>query len=62
VHHFANLETQDAHGLSVIVPGLLGPEYFREIAEVLDAGGPPNVQRIMDVMRRHGLRPAPPVT
>ena len=62
VHHFANLETQDARGLSVIVPGLLGPEHFREIAEVLDAGGPPNVQRIMDVMRRHGLRPAPQAT
>jgi len=62
VHHFANLDTQEARGLSVIAPGLLGPEYFREIAEVVNAGGPPNVQRIMDVMRRHGLRPAPPVT
>ena len=53
---------QDARGLSVIAPGLLGPDYFHEIAEVVNAGGPPNVQRIMDVMRRHGLRPAPPVT
>jgi len=62
VHHFANLDSQDARGLSVIAPGLLGPDYFHEIAEVVNAGGPPNVQRIMDVMRRHGLRPAPPVT
>ena len=62
VHHFANLDTQDARELSVIVPGLLGPEYFREIAEVVNAAGPPNVERIADVMRRHGLRPAPPVT
>jgi quercetin dioxygenase-like cupin family protein len=58
VHQFENLDTQDALVLSVITPGLLGPEYFREIAEVLDVGGPPNVERIMDVMRRHGLRPA----
>jgi hypothetical protein len=46
----------------VITPGVLGPEYFREIAEVLNAGGPPNVARIMEVMRRHGLRPAVPAT
>jgi len=62
VHHFANLDTQDARELSVITPGLLGPEYFRDIAEVLDAGGPPDVERIMEVMKRHGLRPAPPTT
>lgn len=60
VHHFANPDMQDARALSVITPGLLGPEYFREIAEVVNRGGPPNVERIMEVMRRHGLRPAPP--
>ena len=60
VHHFVNLDTQDARQLSAITPGLLGPEYFHEIAEVVNAGGPPNVERIMEVMRRHGLRPALP--
>jgi quercetin dioxygenase-like cupin family protein len=60
VHHFVNLDTQDARALSAITPGLLGPEYFHEIAEVVNAGGPPNVERIMEVMRRHGLRPALP--
>jgi len=62
VHQFENLDTQDARVLSVITPGLLGPEYFRDIAEVLSPGGPPNVERIMAVMRRHGLRPALPAT
>jgi quercetin dioxygenase-like cupin family protein len=62
VHHFANLEAQDARALSVITPGLLGPAYFREIAEVIGAGGPPNIERIMEVMRRHGLRPALPAS
>lgn len=60
IHGFVNLGADEAAALSVITPGLLGPAYFREIAEVLDAGGPPNVDRIMEVMRRHGLRPAPP--
>jgi quercetin dioxygenase-like cupin family protein len=59
VHHFANLDSEDARELSVITPGLLGPEYFREIGEILNPGGPPNVEQIMEVMRRHGLRPAP---
>ena len=62
VHHFANLDTQGARELSVITPGRLGPEYFHEIAEVVNAGGPPNVERIMEVMRRHGLRPVLPAT
>ncbi len=60
VHHFTNLETQDSRQLSVITPGLLGPEYFREIAQVVNVGGPPDVARIMEVMRRHGLHPASP--
>src|SRR5262245_38792205 len=60
VHGFTNLETSAARQLSVITPGLLGPAFFREIGEVVNAGGPPNIERIMDVMRRHGLRPAPP--
>jgi quercetin dioxygenase-like cupin family protein len=60
VHHFVNLDTQDARQLSAITPGLLGPDYFHEIAEVVNAGGPPNVERIMEVMRRHGLCPALP--
>ena len=60
VHQFVNLDAEDARQLSAITPGLLGPEYFQEIAEVVNAGGPPNVERIMEVMRRHGLRPALP--
>ena len=57
VHRFENHGTEDARMLSVITPGLLGPEYFREIAAVVAAGGPPDVQKIAEVMRRHGLRP-----
>jgi quercetin dioxygenase-like cupin family protein len=58
VHQVENLGVVDARGLSVITPGLLGPEFFREVADVLNVGGPPNIERIAAVMRRHGLRPA----
>jgi quercetin dioxygenase-like cupin family protein len=62
VHQFVNLGHEDARQLSAITPGLLGPEYFQEIAEVVNVGGPPNIERIMEVMRRHGLRPVLPAT
>lgn len=60
VHQFENSEDAPARVLSVITPGLLGPAYFREIGEIVNAPGPPSVERIIEVMKRHGLRPAAP--
>jgi hypothetical protein len=50
----------DAKALAIVTPGVLGPDYFREVAAVFaDSGGaPPDLARISDVMRRHGLTPA----
>jgi hypothetical protein len=47
--------------LAIITPGILGPGYFRDMAYVLKAatGGPPDPAAIGEVMRRHGLSPAP---
>ena len=56
VHHFLN-DGPDANALVVITPGLLGPEYFRDIAAVISAGGPPDADAVAAVMRRHGLTP-----
>lgn len=60
VHHFANVGDVDATALAVITPGILGPDYFRELAEVAAAaaGGPPDLAAIGAIMRRHGLTPA----
>lgn len=60
VHHFDNLGDVDAKALCVVSPGILGPQYFREVADVLAAGGPSDLAAIGAVMRRHGLTPAPP--
>jgi len=61
VHGFVNRGDADARFLAVTTPGLLGPEYFRELREVITSavGGPPDLGAIMDVMRHHGLTPAP---
>jgi quercetin dioxygenase-like cupin family protein len=60
VHHFDNLGDTDAKALAIVTPGVLGPDYFREVAAVLDAaaGGPPDLAAVGEVMRRHGLTPA----
>ena len=60
VHHFENRGDVDAKALAIVTPGVLGPEYFRELATVVDAaaGGPPDRAAIEAVMRRHGLTPA----
>lgn len=60
VHRFDNRGGVDATALGIVTPGILGPDYFREVAEVLDAAtGPPDLAAVAAVMRRHGLTPAP---
>lgn len=62
VHGFAVSGDQDASILCVATPAHFGPDYFREIAAVVDAAvdGPPDREAMMDVMKRHGLTPAVP--
>ena len=62
IHGFQNQGDVDATFLAIATPGVFGPAYFREIGEVLaaSAGGPPDLAAALEVMRRHGLTPAPP--
>ena len=62
VHRFDNNGAQDVKALCVITPAAIGPQYFRESAEVINAaaGGPPDREKMIAIMLRHGLTPAPP--
>lgn len=60
VHQFANHGSEDVKVLVAITPAAIGPEYFRETAEVINAGGPPDRAKLLAIMRRHGLTPALP--
>ncbi|HXU19830.1 MAG TPA: cupin domain-containing protein [Verrucomicrobiae bacterium] len=62
VHRFDNNASQHAKALCVITPAAIGPQFFRECADVLraTAGGPPDRAKLVEIMRRHGLTPAPP--
>jgi quercetin dioxygenase-like cupin family protein len=60
VHRFDNLGDEDAKALMVASPAKIGPEYFREVAAAMAAGGPPDPARMVEIMRRHGLTPVLP--
>jgi quercetin dioxygenase-like cupin family protein len=60
VHSFENPGDETATQLAIVTPGVLGPEYFREVA-ALAQHGPPDPAAVGAVMRRHGLTPAQPV-
>ena len=59
VHGFNNLKQTDAKALAIVTPGLLGPDFFRQMADIVNAGGPPDVEKLKAVMAKHGLVPAP---
>ena len=64
VHRFDNLHSATSKTLAIISPGILTPDYFREIATIAKAAAtsvpptPPDPKALAEVMRRHGLTPA----
>jgi hypothetical protein len=60
IHGFSNEGDADARFLAIISPGLMGSGYFKDVADVLSGDGPPDIERLGEVTRRHGLTPAPP--
>lgn len=64
MHHFDNDTEQDVKTLCVITPAAIGPQYFREMAELLQAsaGGLPDRAKALEIMLRHGLKPVMPQT
>ena len=64
MHRFDNNASADAKALCVITPAAIGPDYFRETFALLKGavGGPPDKAKMFEIMRRHGLTPALPLT
>jgi mannose-6-phosphate isomerase-like protein (cupin superfamily) len=57
VHGFSNRSGAVAKCLCVLTPGVLGPEYFEELAAEI-ATGKPNPTVMAGIMKRYGLIPA----
>jgi quercetin dioxygenase-like cupin family protein len=60
VHGFNNLGQTDVKALAIITPALIGPDFFKETAVIVNAGGPPDLEKLKGVMLKHGLIPALP--
>jgi hypothetical protein len=58
-HHFIHRGTETAKALCVLTPGVPGPAYFRGLATLVSASGPPDPARMSETARRHGLVPVP---
>lgn len=56
-HQFVNRGSETVRFLTIVTPGVLSPDFFREVAAVVNAGGPPDLKRMGEVMLRHGLQP-----
>jgi quercetin dioxygenase-like cupin family protein len=58
VHHHENLHEGQARALVIITPGTIGHAYFKELAEVINVPGRPDLAKAQEIMLRHGLVPA----
>lgn len=56
VHQFSNPHQGTARALIILAPDI-GAQYFRDVAAVVAAGGPPDRSRLLAVMARYGLKP-----
>ncbi|MDB6454124.1 cupin domain-containing protein [Falsirhodobacter sp. 20TX0035] len=55
VHHHENHHAETARVLTSITPGTIRRAYFEELAEVVNAHGRPDAEKVKAIMARHGL-------
>ena len=62
VHRFDNFSSKDVKQLVVISPAIMGPAYFRESAEIINASvnGPPDSEKMAEIFQRHGMTVSAP--
>jgi uncharacterized cupin superfamily protein len=59
VHQFSNPYSETARALIMLTPDI-GEQYFRDVGAVVNAGGPPDRMKLVEVMSRYGLVAAAP--
>jgi uncharacterized cupin superfamily protein len=56
-HGFSNPHSVTARALVILAPDTIGAQYFHDVGAIVNAGGPPDKQRLAAVMRQYGLAP-----
>ena len=59
LHGFSNPHAVAVRALVILTPDTIGPQYFRDVGAIVNAGGPPDRAKLAAVMQRYGLVPAP---
>lgn len=59
VHHFCNTSTKPARVLVILSPDI-GEQYFHDVGAIINAGGPPDKDKLLAVMSNYGLVAAAP--
>jgi mannose-6-phosphate isomerase-like protein (cupin superfamily) len=57
VHAYANRHKTSARIMCVLTPGLIGPEYFHDLAAAINIEGTPSMAEIGTIMARYGVVP-----
>jgi quercetin dioxygenase-like cupin family protein len=57
-HGYSNHHSATCRMLCILTPGIVGPEYFRDMGAVLRADGPPDIAGLAAVMSRYGVIPS----
>ena len=57
IHSFANKTNETIEFLCVANPGVFGPDFFKDMADIINAGGPPDMEKLKKTMLHHGLVP-----
>ena len=60
IHGFSNPHSVLARALIILNPDTIGPQYFRDVGAIVNAGGPPDLVKLASVMKTYGLVPAAP--
>ena len=60
VHGFQNLSNLTAKALSIVTPAAIGPQFFKESAEIVNAGGPPDMEKMKIIFEKYGIVPSFP--
>src|SRR4029079_12298805 len=47
-HGFNHLHNTNARALAVVTPTLIGPDFFNEMAAIINAGGPPDLAKMKE--------------
>ena len=56
-HGFSNPHSVTARALVILSPDTIGARYFHDVGAIVNAGGPPDRQKLLAVMAGYGLKP-----